>query len=143
MSKKWLGVVSKLHVEKGVQGNFACVCHGKPGPISKLKAGDWLVYYSPTTNFPEGEKCQEFTGLGQVISGEVHPIEMGVDFKPYGIDMLYKKVNTVSIAELKHALSFTQLRSWGMRLRAGLIEITDEDFNLIQAAMLADNKSTV
>lgn len=134
MSKKWIGVVSKEHVAKGVEGNFACVCHGKEKPISKLKEGDWLVYYSPTTTYPDGDKCQAFTGIGRVVSGKVYQVEL-YGFQPFAIDMAYEKAQTVSITELKHQLELTSTRSWGMKLRRGLFEISDADFALIKEAM--------
>ena len=33
----WLGVVSKEHVLRGVQGSFAQVCHGKKGPSTPIR----------------------------------------------------------------------------------------------------------
>lgn len=136
MSKKWIGVVSKSHVSKGINGGFACVCHGKKGPISRLKQGDWLIYYSPTNTYPNGKKCQEFTGIGRVISGQVHEIDLGMEFTPHGIDMEYLlSITPVSVHELKKELSFTQSRSWGMLLRSGLFQISDEDFNIIKNAL--------
>ncbi len=47
MNQHWLGVVSHAHVRLGVQGGFAQVCHGRKGLLSKMKAGDGLIYYSP------------------------------------------------------------------------------------------------
>ena len=135
MSKKWIGVVSKMHVEKGVEDGFACVCHGKEKPISRLKAGDWLIYYSPTTTYPGGEKLQAFTAVGKVTTGEVYSFDIGADFKPFGLDMEYEAASVVPIADLKADLEFTSGRSWGMRLRAGLFEISEHDFALITAAM--------
>ena len=134
MSKKWIGVVSKEHVARGLEGSFACVCHGKERPISKLKKDDWLIYYSPTTTYPGGDKCQAFTGIGKVISGKVYQMEM-YGFKPYAIDMEYMRSAIIPMIDIKHKLEFTQGRSWGMRLRAGLFELSEADFAVIQEAM--------
>lgn len=46
MPRYWVGVVSKNHVLRGVEGNFCQVCHGKGGPLNRMKKGDYLLYYS-------------------------------------------------------------------------------------------------
>ena len=43
----WLGVVSRAHVERGVAGGFAQLCHGRAAPLARMQTGDWLIYYSP------------------------------------------------------------------------------------------------
>lgn len=37
MPRYWVGVVSKNHVLRGVEGNFCQVCHGKGGPLNRMK----------------------------------------------------------------------------------------------------------
>jgi hypothetical protein len=49
----WIGVASKEHVMRGVQGGFAQVCHGKEGPLKQMTPQDWIIYYSPTIKFGE------------------------------------------------------------------------------------------
>jgi len=128
MNKKWIGVVSKAHVMRGVESSFAQVCHGKKNGISRLGTGDWFIYYSPKTHYPEGKKCQEFTALGQVTSGNAYQVDMGDGFKPYRIDVSYEEVTALPIANVKDILSFTNGKNWGMKLRFGLFQISDEDF---------------
>ena len=67
MAKYWLGVVSRAHVQRGKQGGFAQVCHGKQAPLQRMQPGDWLIYYSPTEIFGEKTPCRKFTALGQVL----------------------------------------------------------------------------
>lgn len=135
MSKKWIGVVSKAHVLRGVDAGIAQVCHGKKSAISRLSAGDWLIYYSPKTQYPEGSKCQEFTALGQVKSGEVYQVDMGGGFKPYRLDIAYQSVTELPLIEVKEVLEFTSGKSWGMKLRFGLFEIKYKDFYNIYLKM--------
>ena len=47
MTRFWIGVVSKEHVLRGVEGGFCQVCHGKKVPLNRMKKGDYLLYYSP------------------------------------------------------------------------------------------------
>ena len=37
MTKFWIGVVSKEHVLRGVEGGFCQVCHGKKRPLNRMK----------------------------------------------------------------------------------------------------------
>lgn len=65
----WLGVVSRTHVQRGVSGVFAQVCHGKAAPLRRMQTGDWMIYYSPTIEMG-GEALRNFTALGEVVDDE-------------------------------------------------------------------------
>ena len=39
MTRFWIGVVSKEHVPRGVEGGFCQVCHGKKAPLNRMKKG--------------------------------------------------------------------------------------------------------
>jgi hypothetical protein len=68
----WIGVVSKNHVARGVAGGFAQLGHGKRAPLARMRAGDWLIYYSPKMSMDGDEACQAFTAIGQVKTGEIY-----------------------------------------------------------------------
>ncbi|WP_313897332.1 EVE domain-containing protein [Bacillus cereus group sp. BfR-BA-01380] len=42
----WIGVASRDHVLKGVEGGIAQLCHGDSSPLKRMKSGDWIIYYS-------------------------------------------------------------------------------------------------
>ncbi len=48
MTKFWIGVVSKEHVLRGVEGGFCQVCHGKKRPLNRMKKGDYLYTTVPS-----------------------------------------------------------------------------------------------
>ena len=131
----WLGVVSKEHVQKGVEGSFAQVCHGKKGPLMKMGAGDGFVYYSPRISLFGKDPCKCFTAIGTIKSGHVYQVKMTPDFHPYRIDIDYLPSQDVPISDLMNDLELTQHKSWGMQLRRGLVEISPEDFSTISKAM--------
>lgn len=136
MTKFWLGVVSEQHVGLGVKGGFAMVCHGKKGPLSKMKKGDWLVYYSPKTSYPEGEVLKAFTAIGQMVDDQVYQVEMRPDFCPFRRDVSYLPCKKVFIDEIKHLLDFTaNARGWGIQLRRGHLELSKGDFSIIAERM--------
>ncbi|MEJ1231140.1 MAG: EVE domain-containing protein [Galbitalea sp.] len=52
----WLGVVSRSHVERGVDLGIAQVMHGKRAGLARMKPGDWLVYYSHAPPTPTASR---------------------------------------------------------------------------------------
>ena len=64
----WIGVVSRAHVQGGVAGGFAQLCHGKERPLRRMRTGDWLIYYSPRTEREGGAPIQSFTAIGRVAA---------------------------------------------------------------------------
>lgn len=132
----WIGVVSREHVQRGVQGGFIQLNHGKKAPVQRLRAGDGLVMYSPRTAYPDGEPLQAFTAIGVVITGEVYQVEMAEDFKPYRIDVRFLNGRETPIKPLIERLSFIQNKThWGAAFRFGYLRVPAEDFNLIAESM--------
>lgn len=137
--RHWLGVVSRNHVERGVAGGFAQVCHGKAAPLRRMAAGDWLVYYSPRTDFDGGEPLQCFTAIGQVVDGRTYQHAMSPDFVPWRRDIAYRACRPAPIRPLLGRLSFAaDPVHWGAALRRGHLAMTADDFRLIAAAMGVD-----
>lgn len=136
MTKYWLGVVSKEHVQRGVQGGFAQVCHGKCAPLKRMKAGDWLIYYSPKISMEGNTACKQFTAIGQIKTGDVYQVEMFPGFKPFRIDVQYVSCTAVSITDLMQQLELTQNPHWGFMLRRGLVELSEADFVTISQNMV-------
>ena len=132
----WIGVVSREHVQHGVQGGFIQLNHGKKVPVQRLRAGDGLVVYSPRTAYPDGEPLQAFTAIGVVITGEVYQVEMSVDFKPYRVDVRFQNSREAPIKPLVERLAFIQNKThWGAAFRFGYLKVSAEDFNLIAESM--------
>jgi hypothetical protein len=134
----WLGVVSKEHVQKGVQGGFAQVCHGKRAPLAMMSVGDGFIYYSPKISIDSSEPCKCFTAIGKIKSGKVYQVEMTPSFHPFRIDIEYYPCKEVPIAYLFDHLELTQKKNWGMQLRRGLLEISEADFLVIAKIMEID-----
>jgi hypothetical protein len=131
----WLGVVSREHVALGVAGGFAQLCHGRANPLLRMRAGDWLVYYSPREQMQAGPRLQAFTALGRVADARVYTVAMHDGWVPHRRDVAYERVRTVPLAELKDALHLVARPGWAMQLRRGQVELDRHDFELIAAAM--------
>lgn len=135
-ARYWIGVVSKNHVQRGVAGGFAQLGHGKRAPLARMKAGDWLIYYSPKIAMDGDEPCQAFTAIGQVKTGEIYEGNMGGGFVPNRLDIDYKECVDAPIQPLIEKLTFIEdPKRWGYKFRFGHFEIDNADFKLIGSAM--------
>ena len=136
MVRYLIGVASKEHVQRGVLGGFAQVCHGKASPLNRMNEGDWIIYYSPTLKFGQKEPCRSFTAIGEVKRGFPYPFAMSKEFVPWRRDVAFAQSNEAPIQELLEGLSFIKdKKKWGFPFRRGCFEILQEDFQVIAKAM--------
>jgi hypothetical protein len=136
MSAHWIAVASAEHVRRGRTEGFMQVNHGKAAPLRRIKPGDGIVYYSPTTIFGERDGLQAFTALGTVREGEPYQGDMGGGFTPFRRDVEWAKARETPIKPLLEWLEFTAGKSnWGYQLRFGLFPVSAADFSLIAEAM--------
>lgn len=133
----WLGVVSRTHVQRGVAGDFAQLCHGKSGPLRRMHRGDWLVYYSPSLEMG-GLPLRAFTAIGSIVDEEVFPFDMGGGFVPFRRRVCYVSVNEVPLDALKDRLELCSRPNWGIALRRGHLPLSRADLVTIASAMGAD-----
>jgi hypothetical protein len=135
----WLGVVSREHVLRGVSQGIAQLNHGKRAPLARMHKGDWLVYYSPRTGYPDGDPLQAFTAIGQILSAVPYQVQMSPDFEPFRHDARYLPCQEVPIQSLLAELSFiSDKQHWGAPFRFGHLPLPQEDFLRIAASMGAD-----
>jgi EVE domain len=136
MPNHWIGVVSRSHVQIGVNGGFVQLNHGKKAPVQRLKAGDMLAMYSPRESYPDGAALQAFTAIGTITSGEVYQVEMSSEFRPYRVDVAFAGCREAAIKPLIDRLSFIKSKThWGAAFRFGYIKVPEADFALIADAM--------
>lgn len=135
--KAWIGVISSEHVQRAVEWGIAQLGHGKRTPLARLSAGDWLVYYSPRTSYPDGEELRAFTAIGYVADDEIYQYAQTPEFHPFRHKINYRtEAKEAYIKPLLPSLSFSRnTPNWGMVMRRGLVEITAEDLALIAEAM--------
>ncbi len=121
---------------RGIKEKFVQVCHGKPGPLKRMKAGDFFIFYSPKETMNGNIPCQKFIGIGKVVSGEVYQYDMGNGFIPYRIDVDFLSDQEVSIIPLIQKLEFIEDKKyWGFKFRFGHLQISETDFIKIAQAM--------
>jgi hypothetical protein len=134
--RHWIAVASAEHVANGVAQGIMQVCHGKGGPLRRIRRGDRVIYYSPTGTFRGTDRLQHFTAFGIVRAGEPYQAAMSADFHPYRRDVDYLPAEPASILPLREHLEFSRAGSnWGWKLHMGLFEISAADSALIAAAM--------
>ncbi|MFT3767519.1 MAG: EVE domain-containing protein [Minicystis sp.] len=135
--RAWVGVVSRAHVLRGVEGGFAQLCHGKHGPLARMSVGDWLVYYSPSTELGGGSPLRAFTAIGRVVGERPYRFDMGGGFVPHRRDVAYAPAKREArVQALGSRLHFVRDNpSWGMLARRGHFEIDLHDAALIAEAL--------
>jgi EVE domain len=132
----WLAVASADHARRGREQGFMQVGHGEGGPLKRPRAGDCVVYYSPTVAMGGKERLQAFTSIGVIADERVYQADMGGGFRPFRRDVRFVEAEEASILPLLDVLDLTRgKRSWGYPFRFGFLEITPHDFETISAAM--------
>ncbi len=136
MTHYWIGVASREHVLGGQAGGFIQVCHGKCGPLKRMEAGDWIVYYSPTLRFQESVPCSKFTAIGQILEKDPYQFRMSDDFVPWRRDVRFYAAHEADIQPLIGQLTFIHDKQrWGVPFRRGCFAIDEADFHFIAANM--------
>ncbi len=135
-SGHWIAVASADHVRRGRGGGFMQVCHGKGGPLARIRPGDGVVYYSPSTAFRVADGLQAFTAIGVVADRGPYQHDMGGGFVPFRRDVAWSEARETPIRPLLDKLAFTRGRAnWGYVFRFGVLRITGADFSVIRDAM--------
>ena len=138
--KNWIAVASAEHARRGCAAShetgFMQVCHGKASPLKRIRAGDRVAYYSPTTTRDSKDRLQRFVSIGRVLPGEPYAFDMGNGFVPFRKDVTYVASQEASILPLVPRFEFVESPSrWGAKFRFGLVEVSDHDMRLIARAM--------
>ena len=132
----WINTISRDHVQRGVTGGFTQANHGKATNLRQLAQGDYIVFYSPRTSYPDGEPLQYFTALGRVLDAQPYQAEMTPDFHPWRRRIEFLPCTAAPIQPLIVSLAFIiDKRQWGFPFRRGLFKIGQEDFAQIMQAM--------
>lgn len=133
---KWINTVSRGHVQRGVAGGFTQANHGKPHMLRRMARDDWIVFYSPKTDYPDGDPLQAFTAIGRVSDDEVYQEGLDPEFQPWRRRIDFLPCAETPIRPLIDQLDFIETKSqWGYRFRFGVFKIDDHDFDVIRAAM--------
>lgn len=136
MIRYWMASVSKEHTERGIEGKFIQVCHGKKAPLQRMKKGDYIIIYSSKIKMESSEKLQSFTAIGKVIDDEVYSFPMTETFIPFRRNIEFYDCKDCSIIPLIDQLDFIENKKfWGYAFRYGHFEISEKDFKLIASKM--------
>ena len=132
----WINTISAQHVARGVAGGFTQAYHGKADRLRRLTRGDWIAFYSPKTDYPDGEPLRMFTALGQVVDDAPYQVEVSPDFQPFRRRVEFVDCTPVPIRPLIEHLEFIEDKQhWGFRFRFGLFRVNTHDFELIRSAL--------
>ncbi|WP_094287069.1 EVE domain-containing protein [Mycobacterium lehmannii] len=131
----WINTVSRDHVELGVRGRFTQANHGKPTMLRRMARGDWVVFYSPRTVYPDGAPLQAFTAIGQIADDEPY-LDASPEAERWRRNVDFLECTQTPIRPLIEHLDFIEDKSrWGYKFRFGLFKIGDADLEVIRSAM--------
>lgn len=132
----WVATISLAHVHRGIEGGFIQADPVRTTRLTRLQAGDRIVFYSPRTDHPDGDRLQQFTACGTVVGEEAHQVELAPDLQPWRRDVRFEPCLPIPIRPLLGELGFIPDRAhWGIPFRRGLFPIPAEDFDRIASAM--------
>jgi hypothetical protein len=135
-TKFWLAIACAEHVQRGQQQGFMQVCHGKSGPLQRMRAGDGIIYYSPTYSMGGKDPLQAFTARGIIAAGEPYQVDMGNGFCPFRRDVQWNHVYPLPIRPLLQDLQLTKGKTnWAYPFRFGVVEMSIEDYQLLSDKM--------
>ena len=100
MTRFWLAVASAQHVRRGRTEGFMQVNHGKAAPLRRIRPGDGIVYYSPSTVLGEKDGLRTFTAIGIVRDGVPYQGVMAGGFEPFRRDVAWSVAGEAPIAPL-------------------------------------------
>jgi hypothetical protein len=133
----WLGVVSADHVRRAVELGVAQINHGARGPLTRMRSGDVVVYYSSIERFGGRTPYRRFTAIGTVTDTEVWQGEDG-EFRPWRRSVEYLSAEPVPLDDVRDVLHLTAEPNWGYRLRLGIVPLDDHDVDVLRTRMTRD-----
>lgn len=140
ITKFWIGVASKEHVENGVKLGICQFCHGKSAPAKRLRKDDFVIYYSSKHTMTDKNLYQKFTAIGIVTDETPYQAQMKNSFKPFRRNINYLDAQHLNIKPLIPILPFIKNKySWGYVFRYGFLEIDQRSFDIISNGMLGYN----
>src|SRR6476469_6040877 len=127
----WINTVSRDHVERGVRGRFTQANHGKPHMLRKMARGDWIIFYSPKTTYPDGEPLQACTAIAQVADDEPYQTEVTPDLIPWRRNVDFLECAETPIRPLLDELDFVEDKArWGYTFSFGVFKRADPDLEM-------------
>jgi hypothetical protein len=109
--------------------------------VRPLKAGDFIVFYSPRELMGSGAVLQAFTAAGRILDEVPFKAEQSACFHPYRRRVKFFKSRQAPVRPLLQELTFTQgHENWGLVFRRGAFQVTEDDFKAIAKAMAIKSK---
>ncbi|WP_251045472.1 EVE domain-containing protein [Arthrobacter sp. ISL-5] len=130
----WLAVVSAENVRRAVALGIAQIGHGKRANLSRMHAGDTLIFYSPVQRLGDRIPLRHFTALGEIADDGIWQADEG-DFKPFRRRVNYADAAPVELGSVRDQLHLTAGRNSGYQLRRGCVPLDAHDVNVLRFAM--------
>jgi hypothetical protein len=135
----WLLSVSRDHVISARSLGIVQACHGRSGPVQRMKPGDGIVFYSARHQIKGKDLCQRFTGIATIQDGGAYQEIASESFRPWRRHAKFeepaKEVDLRTVLP-KLACLHNGAVGWGQALRRGVIKIGESDWQILREAMV-------
>ena len=82
VARYWVGVASRDHVQKAVEGGFCQVNMAGEAPLTQIACGDRFLY-SPREGMSAGKPIKAFTAIGKIADEEPYQTAQSKSFKQF------------------------------------------------------------
>lgn len=104
--------------------------------LRRMARGDWIVFYSPRTVYPDGPPLQAFTAIGRIADDEPYLDAPSPDVERWRRNVDFLDCSETPIRPLIEHLDFIEDKArWGFKFRFGVFKIGDADMEVIRSAM--------
>ncbi len=134
----WIGAVSGDDMQDAYEGGLSRYGFGNVQSMTRVKAGDGFVGYSPNAAFCGRRALPCFTGIGTIRERLPYFFAMG-GVAPHRGDVDWADSIEAPVRPWLDSLEFAEgNRNWDQKLRFGYLAISERDFRVIARAMHAD-----
>lgn len=134
----WIGAVSGDDMYDVQESGFSRYGYGNVQSMTRVKAGDGFVAYSPNAAFCGKGALPCFTAIGTIKERLPYSFAMG-GVAPHRGDVDWADGIEAPVRPWLDSLEFAEgNRNWDQKLRFGYLAISERDFRVIARAMHAD-----
>ena len=137
----WIVTAVTAHVTPAVEAGLASFGPDRESEASRPAKGDWLAYYSPSSEMESDDEVRRITALCQIDDDTPERREMPDDGTSWSRKASYHHERTADIYDLLDDFSFVKDRShWGVHFHRSLLEIGKSDVLAIARATGVDGR---
>lgn len=135
MIRYWLVVQPLDRARTMVEGGYIQAPWGVREAVAPMGESDGIVLYAPRAENPDGEPLRAAVAAGRVLDAEPYQVG-GRGASPWRRQVEWLPEPRIApMRPLRDLLELTRGRYWGEQLRGGWLEISRNDFEVLEDAV--------